>query len=105
MRRPDDDDTDTTLPPPLSNGGPPLDDDAPPWGRNGIKNYFVWKEASERAFNNVPYDTAVRRLRRAKELGLTYREYTLEILERGIYLHAGDVERIAAIKRRRPIRW
>jgi len=87
----------------LSNGGPPLDDDAPPWGRNGIGRYFEWAAARKKAFD-APYDIAVLRARRAEMLGLTYEEFTLEILERGRYLSAGDTERIAEIKRRRPIR-
>lgn len=41
------------------------------------------------------------RLKRAERLGLTYREYTLEILDRGRHLQPEDVERIAAIKRAR----
>lgn len=45
------------------------------------------------------------RLRRAEALGLTYEEYTLEILERGHYLGSADTARIAEIKRRRPIRY
>lgn len=91
---------------PLSNGGPPLNDSPRPWGDNGIGNYFEWKAASEKAFNDVPYDIAVMRARRAEAMGLTYREYTLEILERGRYLSAdADAERIAEIKRRRPIRY
>jgi len=61
---------------------------------------------SEKAFNDVPYDIAVMRARRAEAMGLTYREYTLEILERGRYLSAeADAERIAEIKRRRSIRY
>ena len=90
----------------LSNGGPPLDDDlhTPPWGRNGIGRYFEWAAAKKKAFD-APYDVAVLRARRAALIGLTYEEYTLEILERGRYLSTGDVERIAEIKRRRPIRY
>lgn len=95
---------DTTDPPRLSNNGPPLDDDAPPWGRNGIGNYFEWAAAKKAAFD-APYAIAVMRARRAQALGLTYDEYTLEILERGRYLNAGDAERIAEIKRRRPLRY
>jgi hypothetical protein len=84
------------------NGGPPLDH-LPEWGANGIGNYFSWKAASEKAFNDVPYETALRRVRRAQALGLTYREYQLEILERGRYLQAEDTARIAEIiARRRP---
>lgn len=99
------DDEDQATPSPLSNGGPLLDDSPRPWGNNGIGNYFEWKAASEKAFNDVPYDIAVMRARRAEALGLTYREYTLEILERGRYLSTTDADRIAEIKRRRPIRY
>jgi len=82
------------------NGGPPLDH-VPEWGPNGIGNYFEWKTASEHAFNKVPVDTAIRRAWKAEALGLTYREYTLEILERGRYLQPTDTEAIAAIIARR----
>ncbi|MBV9978119.1 MAG: hypothetical protein JO105_22255, partial [Hyphomicrobiales bacterium] len=43
------------------------------------------------------------RLERAERLGLTYEEYTLEILERGRNLQAEDQERIDAIKRARDV--
>ena len=39
----------------------------------------------------------IRRLARAELLGLTYREYALEILERGRFLGVRDVDRIAEI--------
>jgi hypothetical protein len=81
------------------NGGPPLEHE-PEWGK-GIGNYFVWRAASEAAFKSVPVETMLRRARKAEALGLTYREYQLEILERGIYLQASDTERIAQIIARR----
>ena len=40
---------------------------------------------------------------KAEALGLTYEEYTLEILERGRYLSRADAERIAKIKDKRDI--
>jgi hypothetical protein len=83
------------------NGGPPLDEHVPEWGTGGIKTYFAWREASESAFKKVPVETAIRRAKKAEELGLTYREYQLEILERGRYLQKDDVERIAEIIARR----
>lgn len=86
-----------------SNNGPPLDDDRRPWGSAGIGNYFEWAAAKKKAFD-VPYDIAIMRARRAEALGLTYDEYTLEILERGRYLGRGDAERIAEIRRKRPLR-
>lgn len=38
------------------------------------------------------------RMDKAERLGLTYEEYTLEILERGRHLREEDTERISAIK-------
>lgn len=81
------------------NGGPPLDH-IPEWGV-GIGNYFVWRAASEAAFKSVPVETMLRRARKAEAIGLTYREYQLEILERGLYLQASDTARIAEIIARR----
>ena len=49
----------------------------------------------------MPVETAVRRAKKAEALGLTYREYQLEILERGRFLQAEDTERIAQIIARR----
>ena len=85
------------------NGGPPLDH-VPEWGVGGIGNYFVWRAASEAAFKKVPVETAIRRAKKAESLGLTYREYQLEILERGRFLQVEDTQRIAEIiaRRRRP---
>lgn len=84
------------------NGGPPLDDEhAPEWGRDGIGNWFYWKAAYNKVRKDVPRDIAIFRVARAERLGLTYDEYTLEILERGRHLQEEDVERIAAIKRKR----
>ena len=44
------------------------------------------------------------RIQKAERLGLTYEEYTLEILERGRHLQIEDVERIAQIKQARAAR-
>ena len=43
-------------------------------------------------------EIAIRRAIKAEALGLTYKEYTLEIFERGRYLQKTDTARIAAIK-------
>lgn len=84
------------------NRGPPLDEEhRPEWGNDGIGNYFYWKAAHRAAWHNPSPGIVAFRLRKAERLGLTYEEYTLEILERGRHLQLGDVERIAAIKRRR----
>lgn len=41
------------------------------------------------------------RLDKAERLGLTYEEYTLELLERGRHLQEEDAERIGEIRRAR----
>ena len=87
------------------NGGPPLDEHVPEWGVGGIGTYFSWRAASEDAFKKVPAETAIRRARKAEALGLTYREYQLEILERGRYLQPTDTDRILEIKMKRDIRY
>ena len=87
------------------NGGPPLEDEhVPEWGRDGIGNWFYWKAAYNKVHKNVSRDIALFRVKKAERLGLTYEEYTLEILERGRHLQEEDVERIAAIKRKRRIK-
>jgi hypothetical protein len=86
------------------NGGPPLDEHIPEWGSGGIGRYFEWRGVSEAAFRKVPAETAIRRAKKAAALGLTYREYQLEILERGRFLQAEDTARIAEIIARRSLR-
>jgi hypothetical protein len=64
------------------NGGPPLDSPDP--GRSW--RLHCWRLAVEEAWKTPPREVVVRRVTRAKALGMTYRAYTLEILERGRYL-------------------
>lgn len=80
------------------NGGPSLDEHVPEWGLNGPGQYFRWKGARQAAWRPKSRDHALFRLSRAEEVGLTYEEYTLEILERGKRFQVEDAERIAAIK-------
>jgi hypothetical protein len=63
------------------NGGPPLEPD-PDASWKG----WCWRRAHRRAWKTPPREIALRRLARAEKLGITYRAYTLEILERGRYL-------------------
>jgi hypothetical protein len=86
------------------NDGPPLDDDeGPEWGDGDIYIYYSWKNAHRAAWKPASRDVALFRLEKAEALGLTYEEYTLEILERGRYLSRADAERIAKIKDKRPL--
>ena len=87
------------------NGGPPLDEEhRPEWGNDGIGNYFYWKAAHRAAWKNPSPGIVAFRIRKAERLGLTYEEYTLEILERGRHLQVEDVGRIAQIKQARAAR-
>jgi hypothetical protein len=90
--------------PPNHNQGPPLDDeDGPEWGDGDIYVYYSWKNAHRAAWKPKSRDHALFRLARAEAVGLTYEEYTLEILERGRYLSAADTDRIARIKDKRDL--
>lgn len=46
----------------------------------------AWRLACRKAWQNPPVEVVRRRLKRAQALGMSYREYTLEMLERGRYL-------------------
>ena len=70
-------------PGPGDNGGPKLDDDDP--GDASWKGW-IWRKKHKAAWKTPPREIALRRLERAEALGVTYKEYTLEILERGRYL-------------------
>jgi hypothetical protein len=59
------------------NGGPRLSELS--W------NEFCWREAHKKVWKNVPREIMLRRLELAEQAGMTYKEYTLEILERGRY--------------------
>ena len=81
------------------NGGPPLDDyEGPPWGKGDPHRFLHWRRAHAEAWRKVPADIVRFRTDKADRLGLTYEEYTLEILERGRHLQLEDAERIAEIK-------
>ncbi len=64
------------------NGGPRLDEPEADggWGR------WIWTKKHKAAWKTPPREIALRRLERAEELGMTYKDYTLEILERGRHL-------------------
>jgi len=67
------------------NGGPPLEPDQPDPAAAGWRAY-CWKQAHRKAWKTPPREIALRRLERADALGMTYHDYTLEIMERGRYL-------------------
>ena len=81
------------------NGGPPLDDyEGPPWGAGDAYVFLAWRAAHDKAWKAPSQAIMLMRLEKAERLGLTYEEYTLEILERGRHLSEGDGGRIAEIR-------
>ena len=84
-------DLEAALPGPGHNGGPALDEprEATDW------NGYCWRRAHARAWKTPPREIALRRLRRAEECGLTYREYQAVILDRGVYLEPPNPARTA----------
>ncbi len=63
------------------NKGPPLDEEpATTW------HHYCWRQAHKRAGKTPPREIALARLARAEELGMTYKEYTAIILDRGVHL-------------------
>jgi hypothetical protein len=67
------------------NGGPPLEPGEPDPAALGWRA-FCWRKAHRKAWKTPPPEIALRRLERAEALGMTYRKYTLEIMERGRHL-------------------
>jgi hypothetical protein len=69
---------DEPMPPCIGhNGGPPLD-------TSFVR--YCWKRAHREAWKTPPREVVLRRLERARALGMTYREYTAIILDRGVHL-------------------
>ncbi|MBL8700430.1 MAG: hypothetical protein JNK67_18790 [Alphaproteobacteria bacterium] len=64
------------------NGGPPLDGSGLAW---------AWRRASQRAWKTPPREIALARLRQAEALGLSYREFTAVLMDRGQRLTAAVV--------------
>jgi hypothetical protein len=65
------------------NGGPLLESE--PDDRHASWRLWCWKRAVKRAWKTPQREIALRRLARAEAAGMSYREYTLEILERGVF--------------------
>jgi hypothetical protein len=65
--------------PGIGHNGGPLFDPGVDWRR------FCWKKAYARAWK-TPREIALARLARAEGLGMTYREYTAVLLDKGVHL-------------------
>ena len=84
------------------NGGPPLKERKrrASTGSGSIGRYFDWRFAHRKAWKK-PREIALRREEKASALGLTYEEYSLEIMERGYYPQPEHVETIKAMRPQR----
>jgi len=61
------------------NGGPPLDVSWSAW---------LWRRAHAAAWKTPPREIAMLRIRRAERLGLSYRDYTAVLMDRGVHMDA-----------------
>ena len=55
----------------------------PDWFEYALYVAYCWKKAYAKAWTPPSQEIAVRRAKKAEALGLSYREYALEIMERG----------------------
>lgn len=84
------------------NGGPPLKEPKrrSTLGPGAIGRTFDWRFAHRKAWKK-PREIALRRQEKAEALGLTYEEYSLEIMERGYFPQADHVATIKAKRAQR----
>jgi hypothetical protein len=61
------------------NQGPPLDTGSG-W------RLYCWKKAHARAWKTPPREIVLARLARAEALGMSYRDYTAVLLDKGVHL-------------------
>src|SRR4051795_13189630 len=80
------------------NLGPPLDPPDP----DESWRLWCWKRAHKRAWKTPPREIALRRLANAEKLGMSYRKYTLEIMERGRHISVAQAHEIAMRKQTDP---
>jgi hypothetical protein len=69
----------------------------PAWDEELLFREFCWNKAHREAWTPPTQEIGIRRAKKAEALGLTYREYVLEIMERGRYL---DEETAAELRKR-----
>jgi hypothetical protein len=67
----------------------------PDWFVDELYLEFCWKRSHARVWAPPTQEIGIRRARKAEALGVTYREFVLEILERGRYL---DEQAAAALR-------
>lgn len=84
------------------NGGPPLKERKrrSATGSGSIGRYFDWRFAHRKAWKK-PREIALRREEKASALGLTYEEYSLEVMERGYFPQPEHVDTIKAKRAQR----
>ena len=73
----------------------------PPLNLSGSWSGYCWSRARREAWDNPPIEVVRRRLRRADELGLTYRQYAAVLLNTGVRSEALVFD-LSAIAQTRP---
>jgi len=60
----------------------------PDWFEDGLYLEYCWRKAHQKAWAPPSQEIGIRRALKAQALGMSYRDYVLEILERGRYPQA-----------------
>jgi len=74
----------------------------PAWDEWEFYLEFCWRKSHERVSAPPTPEIGIRRARKAAALGLSYRQYTLEIMERGRYLDEEGAAALLADKKALP---
>jgi len=64
------------------NCGPPLDEEL----KLVTWHQYCWRKSHAKAWKTPPREIALARLERAEALGMSYREYTAIVLDKGVLL-------------------
>jgi hypothetical protein len=62
----------------------------PDWFAGELYLDWCWRKAHEKAWAPPSQEIGIRRARKAEECGMSYRDYVLEIIERGRYPQKGE---------------
>ena len=64
----------------------------PDWDEVALFIAYCWKEAHKKAWTPPTFEIGIRRANKAAALGISYRDYMIELLERGRYLNKDDIK-------------
>jgi hypothetical protein len=64
----------------------------PDWDEVELFIAYCWRESHKKVWAPPTFEIGIRRANKAAALGISYRDYMIELLERGRYLNEDDVK-------------